>query len=126
LCEKKNNVASRELLEHKLSAELFVLQFAGKVKAHELRNKGKQDLLKQLADLKKELAELRVAQVTGGAASKLSKMYPLITALHSQTIAHFCSGQLFFVFHKMLIFLSLMPHIDKITAPSSASQLRSC
>merc|ERR1712137_1414775 len=46
----------------------------GKVKAHELRNKGKADLLKQLGELKKELAELRVAKVTGGAASKLSKI----------------------------------------------------
>merc|ERR1712154_249043 len=35
----------------------------GKVKAHELRDK-----------TKKELAELRVAKVTGGAASKLSKI----------------------------------------------------
>ncbi len=47
----------------------------GKVKAHELRNKGRSDLLKQLGDLKKELGELRVAKVTGGAASKLSKMW---------------------------------------------------
>merc|ERR1711918_181949 len=46
----------------------------GKVKAHELREKNKDELLKQLDDLKKELAELRVAKVTGGAASKLSKI----------------------------------------------------
>eukprot|EP00299_Pterocystis_sp_00344_P007115 c2147_g1_i1.p2 GENE.c2147_g1_i1~~c2147_g1_i1.p2 ORF type:complete len:135 (+),score=40.26 c2147_g1_i1:34-405(+) len=46
----------------------------GKAKAHELRNKGKAELLKQLADLKKELGELRVAKVTGGAAAKLSKI----------------------------------------------------
>merc|ERR1711998_556759 len=46
----------------------------GKVKAHELREKSKDELLEQLERLKKELAELRVAKVTGGAASKLSKI----------------------------------------------------
>ncbi len=47
---------------------------AARVKAHELRKKGKAALLKQLEDFKKELAELRVAKVTGGAPAKLSKM----------------------------------------------------
>ena len=46
-----------------------------KLKVHELRNKNKADLEKQLEELKTELAALRVAKVTGGAASKLSKMY---------------------------------------------------
>jgi hypothetical protein len=36
-----------------------------KIKAHELRNKKKQE---------NELAQLRVAKVTGGAPSKLAKM----------------------------------------------------
>jgi len=45
-----------------------------KVKAHELRAKSKADLHKQLDELKQELGQLRVAKVTGGAASKLSKM----------------------------------------------------
>ena len=45
-----------------------------KLKVHELRNKNKSDLEKQLEELKTELAALRVAKVTGGAASKLSKM----------------------------------------------------
>merc|ERR1712241_717627 len=35
---------------------------------------GKEELTKQLDDLKTELAQLRVAKVTGGAASKLSKI----------------------------------------------------
>merc|ERR1712128_392341 len=38
------------------------------------RNKKKEELTKQLDDLKTELAQLRVAKVTGGAASKLSKI----------------------------------------------------
>merc|ERR1712228_732624 len=42
--------------------------------AHELRGKKKEELVKQLDELKQELASLRVAQVTGGAASKLSKI----------------------------------------------------
>eukprot|EP00321_Phaeocystis_globosa_P020024 CAMPEP_0118825512 /NCGR_PEP_ID=MMETSP1162-20130426/11351_1 /TAXON_ID=33656 /ORGANISM="Phaeocystis Sp, Strain CCMP2710" /LENGTH=122 /DNA_ID=CAMNT_0006756195 /DNA_START=27 /DNA_END=395 /DNA_ORIENTATION=- len=45
-----------------------------KLKVHELRNKNKADLMKQLEELKTELAALRVAKVTGGAASKLSKI----------------------------------------------------
>ena len=45
-----------------------------KVKAHELRDKKKQDLQKQLDELKTELAQLRVAKVTGGAPSKLAKI----------------------------------------------------
>uniref|UniRef100_A0A0V0G365 Large ribosomal subunit protein uL29 n=1 Tax=Triatoma dimidiata TaxID=72491 RepID=A0A0V0G365_TRIDM len=46
----------------------------GKVKCSELRTKDKKDLLKQLDELKTELTNLRVAKVTGGAASKLSKI----------------------------------------------------
>merc|ERR1712097_135376 len=47
-----------------------------KVKCYELRkqSKSKADLTKQLDDLKQELATLRVAKVTGGAAAKLSKI----------------------------------------------------
>jgi len=45
-----------------------------KLKVHELRVKNKADLMKQLEELKTELAALRVAKVTGGAASKLSKI----------------------------------------------------
>merc|ERR1712021_280710 len=45
-----------------------------KLKVHELRTKNKADLMKQLEELKTELAALRVAKVTGGAASKLSKI----------------------------------------------------
>ncbi|PFH31492.1 ribosomal protein RPL35 [Besnoitia besnoiti] len=45
-----------------------------KVRAYELRGKSQKELVKQLEDLKKELAQLRVAKVTGGAASKLSKV----------------------------------------------------
>ncbi|ELU10173.1 hypothetical protein CAPTEDRAFT_149132 [Capitella teleta] len=45
-----------------------------KVKAKELRGKKRDELEKQLTDLKVELSQLRVAKVTGGAASKLSKI----------------------------------------------------
>merc|ERR1712241_1505083 len=43
-------------------------------KAKELRGKKKEELMKQLHELKTELSQLRVAKVTGGAASKLSKI----------------------------------------------------
>ena len=45
-----------------------------KLSVKSLREKKKDDLLKQLDDLKQELANLRVAKVTGGTASKLSKI----------------------------------------------------
>ena len=45
-----------------------------KIRAHELRSKKKTELLKQLDELKTELASLRVQQVTGGAPSKLAKI----------------------------------------------------
>uniref|UniRef100_A0A8C9IG76 Large ribosomal subunit protein uL29 n=1 Tax=Piliocolobus tephrosceles TaxID=591936 RepID=A0A8C9IG76_9PRIM len=45
-----------------------------KIKAGDLRRKEEEELLKQLDDLKVELSQLRVAKVTGGAASKLSKI----------------------------------------------------
>ncbi|KAK4522459.1 hypothetical protein GAYE_SCF06G2762 [Galdieria yellowstonensis] len=45
-----------------------------RVKAYEIRGKSKAELEKQLVDLKTELSQLRVAQVTGGAASKLAKI----------------------------------------------------
>jgi large subunit ribosomal protein L35e len=44
------------------------------VKAHELRGKSKSDLVNQLAELKADLAGLRIAQVTGGAPAKLAKI----------------------------------------------------
>uniref|UniRef100_A0A7S1Y0A3 60S ribosomal protein L35 n=1 Tax=Phaeomonas parva TaxID=124430 RepID=A0A7S1Y0A3_9STRA len=45
-----------------------------KIKAHELRTQSDAELLKKLEELKQELAALRVAKVTGGAASKLAKI----------------------------------------------------
>jgi large subunit ribosomal protein L35e len=47
----------------------------GKVSAFELRKQSKEELLKQLEELKNELAQLRVAKVAGGQASKLMKLY---------------------------------------------------
>merc|ERR1719327_1859491 len=47
---------------------------AMRVKAHELRSKTSKELLKELDELKVELAQLRVAKVAGGAASKLAKI----------------------------------------------------
>merc|ERR1712080_687263 len=45
-----------------------------KIKCSDLRTKKKEELTKQLEDLKTELGSLKVAKVTGGAASKLSKI----------------------------------------------------
>ncbi|KAG8218472.1 iron-containing alcohol dehydrogenase-domain containing protein [Butyriboletus roseoflavus] len=46
----------------------------GKVKAYELQSKSKNDLTKQLSELKNELLTLRVQKITGGAPSKLTKI----------------------------------------------------
>ncbi|EGN93040.1 hypothetical protein SERLA73DRAFT_190190 [Serpula lacrymans var. lacrymans S7.3] len=46
----------------------------GKVKAYELQSKSKNDLSKQLVDLKHELLTLRVQKIAGGSASKLTKI----------------------------------------------------
>ncbi|CBN77009.1 ribosomal protein L35, isoform CRA_b [Ectocarpus siliculosus] len=46
----------------------------GSDKAHELRKLGKAELTAKLTELRTELQTLRVAQVTGGAASKLAKI----------------------------------------------------
>ena len=45
------------------------------VKAYELRGKSKDDLLTLLTENRKELSELAVAKVTGGAASKIAKIH---------------------------------------------------
>eukprot|EP00761_Pharyngomonas_kirbyi_P011110 gb/GECH01011134.1/.p1 GENE.gb/GECH01011134.1/~~gb/GECH01011134.1/.p1 ORF type:complete len:123 (+),score=17.96 gb/GECH01011134.1/:1-369(+) len=44
------------------------------VKAYELRTKSKAELENELEKLKKELFQLRVSKVTGGAPNKLNKM----------------------------------------------------
>ncbi|THH19769.1 hypothetical protein EW146_g1451 [Bondarzewia mesenterica] len=46
----------------------------GKVKAYELQSKSKNDLTKQLNELKNELLTLRVQKIAGGSASKLTKI----------------------------------------------------
>jgi len=48
--------------------------FLAKIKMFELRKKDKTEILKQLDEFKKELAQLRIAKVTGGAPSKLAKI----------------------------------------------------
>ena len=45
-----------------------------KVRTSELSNKKRDELLKQLDELKQELVSLRVQKITGGNASKLNKM----------------------------------------------------
>merc|ERR1711981_757664 len=47
----------------------------GKVKAAQLWSKNKEDLRKQLDELKQELVQLRTQKIAGGASSKLSKIH---------------------------------------------------
>ncbi|KAL0224676.1 hypothetical protein RCL1_002588 [Eukaryota sp. TZLM3-RCL] len=46
----------------------------GKVKAHEIRQLSKEEIVKKVTDLKGELLNLRVAKVTSGGASKMMKI----------------------------------------------------
>ncbi|GJE83996.1 ribosomal protein L29 [Phanerochaete sordida] len=46
----------------------------GKVKAYELQSKSKNDLSKQLSELKNELLSLRVQKIAGGSAAKLTRI----------------------------------------------------
>jgi large subunit ribosomal protein L35e len=59
-----------------------------KVKAYELRTKNEGDLLKQLDELKAELAQLRVAKVSGGAAAKLGKIKQVRKAIARVLTVH--------------------------------------
>ena len=73
-------VATKPNKSLKLCHEIIIFNFRlamGKIKCSELailRNSKKEELTKQLDDLKAEHAQLRVAKVTGGAVSKLSKI----------------------------------------------------
>merc|ERR1711935_958954 len=64
-----------------------------KIKAHELRTKSKEELLKQLDELKNELSQLRVSKVSGqGGPSKLAKIKVIrksiarVLTVYNQTI----------------------------------------
>jgi large subunit ribosomal protein L35e len=50
------------------------MQSSAKVKTGQLWGKSKEDLTKQLDELKTELGQLRVQKIAGGAASKLTRM----------------------------------------------------
>ena len=53
---------------------LFALVRAVKIRAKQLRDKPKEELLEQLEEMRSELASLRVLQVTGGAPNKLAQI----------------------------------------------------
>jgi ribosomal protein L29 len=62
----------QKFYQHKLTV---LSQSSSKVKTGQLWSKNKDDLKKQLDELKTELGTLRVQKIAGGAASKLTKMY---------------------------------------------------
>lgn len=55
---------------------LFIVSnpLKARIKTYELRGKSKAEIDGKLKELKDELSQTRVAQVTGGAASKLARM----------------------------------------------------
>mmetsp|Transcript_14005 Transcript_14005/g.41007 ORF Transcript_14005/g.41007 Transcript_14005/m.41007 type:complete len:135 (-) Transcript_14005:231-635(-) len=52
----------------------FLQIYSTMVKAYELRGLAKEELLTKLSEQRKELSELKVAKVTGGASSKIAKI----------------------------------------------------
>ena len=56
-------------------AQVLTQSPQAKVRTQDLQNKSKADLLNQVAELRKELLQLRVQKVAGGASSKLARMY---------------------------------------------------
>merc|ERR1712002_198855 len=56
------------------SGELSLKSKMTRNQCNQFREKSKEELSKKLEELKNELATLKVAKVTGGAASKLSKI----------------------------------------------------
>ncbi|PSS20243.1 hypothetical protein M430DRAFT_230994 [Amorphotheca resinae ATCC 22711] len=50
---------------------------SGKVKAGQLWSKSKEDLTKQLGELKTELGQLRTQKIAGGSSAKLTKIHDL-------------------------------------------------
>ncbi|OCL04633.1 60S ribosomal protein-like protein L35 [Glonium stellatum] len=54
---------------------------SGKVKVAQLWGKNKDDLKKQLDELKQELVQLRTQKIAGGASSKLTKIHDVRKAI---------------------------------------------
>ncbi|CAG8591341.1 15853_t:CDS:2, partial [Gigaspora rosea] len=60
--------------DSKLGYESCEVKKEAPVKTYELRQKNKEGLLKQLDELKQELASLKVQKIAGGTAAKLTKL----------------------------------------------------
>lgn len=60
---------------------VFCNSLAAPLKAKSLREKSKTELVTQLHTLKAELAQLRVAKVSGGAANKIGKIHTVRKAI---------------------------------------------
>mmetsp|Transcript_1192 Transcript_1192/g.2323 ORF Transcript_1192/g.2323 Transcript_1192/m.2323 type:complete len:192 (-) Transcript_1192:177-752(-) len=84
----------------------------------ELRQKSKKDLLKQVDELKKELHQLRVAQVSGGAPAKvanirttrknIARIFTIISQITKQKVRDECKRQ-----KKTLLPLDLRPKLTR-------------
>lgn len=57
------------------------MRIAAPLKMKQLREKSKAELIEQLHTLKAELAQLRVAKVSGGAANKVGKIHSVRKAI---------------------------------------------
>ena len=69
-----NNRLTQYLLLFSFDRTNYFIKFEKMVKAFELRSLTKEELVKTLTDLRKELADLHVAKVTDGAATKVTKI----------------------------------------------------
>ncbi len=72
-----------------------------------LWTKSKDDLKKQLEELKSELGQLRVQKITGGASSKLTRMYGSLSRLLLHLFHHLSSYSKFsFLFQFVTLYVS--------------------
>ncbi|KAB0345068.1 hypothetical protein FD754_021994 [Muntiacus muntjak] len=67
--------------------------FMAKIKARDLRGKKKEELLKQLEDLKVELSQLRVAKVTGVVRKSIARVPTVINQTQKENLRKFYKGK---------------------------------
>ncbi|OGM47603.1 ribosomal protein L35 [Aspergillus bombycis] len=89
---------------------------SSKVKAGQLWGKNKDDLTKQLEELKQELSQLRVQKITGGASSKTQRIHDVrksIARVHTVINANQRAQLRLFYKNKKYIPLDLRPKLTR-------------
>merc|ERR1712187_1058697 len=86
---------------------------SSKVKAGQLWGKSKDDLTKQLDELKTELAQLRVQKIVGGASSKTQRIHDVRKSIARVLTANQRSQLRLFYKNKKYLPLDLRPRLTR-------------